>query len=71
MNEYPGKLTSPVITLKGWDPPSIEEWLESSRQAREREYAYNRSFKGRILNRIRWWRGCLSDWIAPEGWNDR
>jgi hypothetical protein len=29
-----------------------------------------KSLQAKIAHQIWYWRGRLSDWIAPEGWND-
>ena len=69
MDDYPGRYKTPTIDVKLELPP-WEEWMERHREMRARQEAYRKTFRGRIEAFIYYWRGRLSDWIAPDGWND-
>ena len=65
--DYPGRLSIPIVNVEGFNFPSQAEWAHRYRVAQARQEKYNRSVKGRILNVIRYFRGRLAAWIAPEG----
>ena len=65
---YPSRFSTPVIGVNIKFPP-FDVILARRRAAEEIELAYRKTWRGRIENRVRYWRGRLSDFIAPDGWN--
>lgn len=71
--EYPGHYKTPIIEL---DPDSllltmsIDDRIRVMRLREKQRLAYFKTFRGKMENLIWHYRGRISDWIAPKGWND-